>query len=250
VDQYTSQVNAGFFYLIVALVLAFITAMCFVFLVKSYRAGVKLGMDKKVLRRTITASATFTLLPSISILLGVIALSGSLGVPFSWLRLSVIGALQYELNVAEIAAQSIGLSGLRLEELSIGGFVTIALVMTAGILGGVFCCIFFLKKYLGKLSAKPKKEKTGAEKPGFGAHATTAMFVGLCAAYIGSYVGKLTPGGGGDWMPLAVAGVAAACMAVFEYLVQKKNMQALENFSLAASMLIAMAAAVGLGALM
>lgn len=248
--QYINQVNAGFFYLIVALVLAFITVMCFVFLVKSYRAGVKLGMDKKVLRRTITASATFTLLPSISILLGVIALSGSLGVPFSWLRLSVIGALQYELNVAEIAAQSIGLSGLRLEELTIGGFVTIALVMTAGILGGVFCCIFFLKKYLGKLAAKPKREKTGNEKPGFGAHATTAMFVGLCAAYIGSYVGKLTPGGGGDWMPLAVAGVAAVCMAVFEYLVQKKNMQALENFSLAASMLIAMAAAVVMGGMM
>ena len=246
-NEYLSQVNAGIFYLIVALVLAFITVMCFVFLIKSYRAGIKLGMDKKVLRKTITASATFTLLPSISILLGVIALSGSLGVPFSWLRLSVIGALQYELNVAEIAAQSIGLSGLRLEELSIGAFVTIALVMTIGILGGVFCCIFFLKKYLGKLNSAPKKEKKDDAKPGFGAHATTAMFVGLCAAYIGSYVGKAAPGGGGDWMPLAVAGVAAVCMAGFEYLVQKKNMAVLENFSLAASMLVAMAAAVVMG---
>ena len=246
-NEYLSQVNAGMFYLIVALVLAFITVMCFVFLIKSYRAGIKLGMDKKALRKTITASATFTLLPSISILLGVIALSGSLGVPFSWLRLSVIGALQYELNVAEIAAQSIGLSGLRLEELSIGVFVTIALVMTIGILGGVFCCIFFLKKYLGKLNSAPKKEKKENARPGFGAHATTAMFVGLCAAYIGSYVGKAAPGGGGDWMPLAVAGVAAVCMAGFEYLVQKKQMAVLENFSLAASMLIAMAAAVGMG---
>ena len=63
-----------------------------------------------MLKRAIISSATFTILPSISILLGVIALSGTLGVPFSWLRLSVIGALQYELNVAEIAAQSIGLS--------------------------------------------------------------------------------------------------------------------------------------------
>ena len=246
-NEYLSQVNAGFFYLIVAGVLAFITIMCFVFLVKSYRAGVKLGMDKKVLRKTITASATFTLLPSISILLGVIALSGSLGVPFSWLRLSVIGALQYELNVAEIAAQSLGLSGLQLNELNIGAFVTIALVMTVGILGGVFCCIFFLKKYLTKLNRAPKKEKTADTKPGFGAHATTAMFVGLCAAYIGSYVGKAAPGGGGDWMPLAVAGVAAVCMAGFEYLVQKKKMAVLENFSLAASMLIAMAAAVVMG---
>ena len=246
-EQYLAGVNSLTFYAIVAVVLGFITVMCFVFLVKSYKAGVAIGMDPKVLKKTITASATFTLLPSISILLGVIALSGTLGVPFSWLRLSVIGALQYELNVAEIAAQNIGLSGLNLSELDMGAFVTIALVMTMGILGGVFCCIFFLKKYLGKLQSKPKKESAETDapsKPGFGAHATTAMFVGLCAAYIGAYIGQAMPGGGSNFMPIFVAMVAAACMAVFEFLVQKKKMLVLENFSLAASMLIAMAAAV------
>ena len=241
-NEYLSNVNSGMFYLLVAGILGFITIMCFVFLVKSYRAGIKIGMDKKVLKKTITASATFTLLPSISILLGVIALSGTLGVPFSWLRLSVVGALQYELNVAEIAAQSIGLSGLRVDELSIGAFVTIALVMTVGILGGVACCILFLKKYLGKIQKAPKKENNG--KPGFGAHATTAMFVGLCAAYIGSYIGKAIPREGYDIMPLFVAVVAALVMAVFEYFIQKNGKAALENFSLAASMLVAMAAAV------
>ena len=145
-NEYLQTVNSPQLYAIVAIVLVAMTAVCAVFLVKSWRSGVKLGMDKKLLLKTITASATFTLLPSISILLGVIALSGSLGVPFSWLRLSVIGSLQYELNVAEIAAQSIGLSGLVLSELSMEVFVTIALVMTLGILGGVVCCIFFLKK--------------------------------------------------------------------------------------------------------
>ena len=243
--DYLSQVNSGWFYLIVALVLAYITVMCVVFLVKSYRAGIKIGMDKEVLKKTIISSATFTLLPSISILLGVIALSGTLGVPLSWLRLSVIGSLQYELNVAEIAAQSVGLSGLRLDELSTGAFVTIALVMTVGILGGLICCLFFLKKYLKSLQSKPKKESNG--KPGFGAHATTAMFIGLCGTYIGAYVGKAIPREGSDIMPILVALVAAAAMAVFEFFIQKKKKVVLENFSLAASMLLAMAAAVGLG---
>lgn len=241
-NEYLNSVNAGSLYLFVALILAFITMICVVFLVKSYRAGIQLGMDKKVLRKIITSSATFTLLPSISILLGVIALSGTLGVPLSWLRLSVIGALQYELNVAEIAAQSIGLSGLQLSEMSIGAYVTIALVMTVGIFGGIVCCIFFLKKYLGKVQAAPKKEKSG--KPGFGAHATTAMFVGLCAAYIGSYIGKAIPRDGSDIMPIIVSIIAALCMAIFEFFIQKKGKAVLENFSLAASMLFAMAAAV------
>lgn len=251
--DYLSQVNAGVLYLIVGIVLAFITVMCLIFLIKSYRAGIKIGMDKAVLRKTIISSATFTLLPSISILLGVIALSGSLGVPFSWLRLSVIGALQYELNVAQMAAESIGLVALKPEAMSMGAFVTIALVMTAGILGGVVCCLLFLKKYLGKVQKAPKKEESG--KPGFGAHATTAMFVGLCGAYIGAYIGEAITGRTTeaglvkDFMPLVVALIAAGAMAVFEYFIQKKGKAVLENFSLAASMLVAMAGAVLIGIL-
>ncbi len=242
--NYLETVNSVPFYLIVAAVLTFVVAMCVIFLVKSYKAGIALGMDPKDLKKVMTSSATFTLLPSISILLGVIALSGTLGVPFSWLRLSVIGSLQYELNVAEIAATAYGLTGLRIDQMSMPAFVTVALVMTGGILGGLFCSIFFLKKYLGKLSSKPKKTETGEKKPSFGDHATTAMFVGLCAAYIGSYVGRLMPGEYFDIMPLFTAIVSAIVMAVFEYLIQKKNMSTLENFSLAASMLVAMAAAV------
>lgn len=249
--EYLANVNSGIFYLIVAGVLGFVTIMCVVFLVKSYRAGIKIGMDKQVLRKTIISSATFTLLPSISILLGVVALSGTLGVPLSWLRLSVIGALQYELNVAEIAAKNIGLIGLQVGEMTMDAFVTIALVMTAGILGGPILVTFFLKKYLKKVQKAPKKESTG--KPGFGAHATTAMFVGLCGAYIGAYIGEAVTGKvveGSlvrDFMPLIVAVISGAAMAVFEYFIQKKGKAVLENFSLAASMLIAMAAAVLIG---
>ena len=96
------------------------------------------------------------------------------------------------------------------------------------------------------MQSKPKKadSESGESKPGFGAYATTAMFVGLCASYIGSYIGKVFAPNDGDWMPLIVAAIAGLCMAVFEYFTQKKNMKVLDNFSLAASMLIAMAAAV------
>lgn len=239
-SEYLSQVNSLPFYLIVGGVLLFILAMCVVFLVKSYRAGIALGMDKKVLRRAIMSSATFSVLPGVSILLGVIALSGSLGVPLSWLRLSVVGALQYELNVAEIAATSMGMSGLKASEMSVGAFVTIALVMTAGILSGILCCIFGLKKYLGKVQKKTVKTEKG--KPGFGAYATIAMFIGLCSAYIGSYVGTLTAYK--NVLPLLVAGVSALTMAVFEYLIQKKKMEWLENFSVAVSMIVGMTVAV------
>ena len=238
-----TQLNSLPMFLIAGVVVAFIAALCVVFLARSWRAGVAMGMDKARLRRAITSSATFTLLPSVSILLGVIALSGSLGIPLPWIRLSVIGALHYEGNVADIAARAAGMSGgLGSEELTAPVFLTIALVMTAGILAGCFLCIFCLKAYMKKVRSAAQKEKGG--KKGFGDYMFTAMFVGLVSAYIGSYLGEWTSAG--NYMPLFVAAVSAAAMGLFEYLARKKGMTWLDNFSMAGSMLVGMAAAVAL----
>ena len=55
-----AKLNSLPMFLIVGVVVAFIAALCVVFLVRSWRAGVALGMDKARLRRAITSSATFT----------------------------------------------------------------------------------------------------------------------------------------------------------------------------------------------
>ena len=241
------QLNAPDMFLVVGIVLAFIVGLCIVYLVKSYRAGLALGMDRKKLRRAITSSATFTILPSISILLGVIALSGSLGIPLPWMRLSVVGALHYEGNVADIAARAAGMSGgLGSEAMDGKTFVTVALVMTAGILAGCLLCIFLLKKYMKKIHGAAKKKENG--KKSFGDYLFAAMFVGLVSAYIGSYLGEWTSTG--NFLPILVAVVSAAAMALFEYLARRRGMTWLDNFSMAGSMLIGMAAAVGVGMLL
>lgn len=238
-----TQLNSLPMFLIVGVVVLFICVLCVVFLVRSWRAGVAMGMDKAKLRRAITSSATFTLLPSVSILLGVIALSGSLGIPLPWIRLSVIGALHYEGNVADIAARAAGMSGgLGSEPLTAPVFLTIALVMTAGILAGCILCVFCLKAYMKKVRGAAQKQKSG--KKGFGDYMFTAMFVGLVSAYIGSYLGEWTSAG--NYMPLFVAAVSAAAMGLFEFLARKKGMTWLDNFSMAGSMLVGMAAAVAL----
>ncbi len=238
-----TQLNSLPMFLIVGVVVLFICVLCVVFLVRSWRAGVAMGMDKAKLRRAITSSATFTLLPSVSILLGVIALSGSLGIPLPWIRLSVIGALHYEGNVADIAARAAGMSGgLGSEPLTAPVFLTVALVMTAGILAGCILCVFCLKAYMKKVRGAAQKQKSG--KKGFGDYMFTAMFVGLVSAYIGSYLGEWTSAG--NYMPLFVAAVSAAAMGLFEFLARKKGMTWLDNFSMAGSMLVGMAAAVAL----
>ena len=247
--NYLSQVNANSLYLMVGCIIAFVLLMCLFFLIRSYKAGIAIGMDKKILQKTIRNSAIFTILPSVGILVGVIALSGALGAPLSWMRLSVVGALQYELNVADIAAKAIGLSGLNVSEMSVGAFATVSLVMTVGILGGGLCCIFFLGKYLGKLGGKKKSpapentEQAPKKGSNVGNIAMVAMFIGLCTAYISSYIGAFA-NDVTKFLPLLTACVAALVMFIFTALSKNPRFKWVENFDVALSMLIAMAAAV------
>ncbi len=242
--QILTLLNSSPVYLICGGIIAFVAAVCVVFMVRAYRAGAAIGMAKTLMKRVITSSATFSLLPSVSILLGVIALSGSLGTPWPWLRLSVIGALHYETQVAQAAAEQVGMQTLSAAEMTPSAFSTIALLMSVCIMWGMILSALFNKKYLKKLSA-PK-----AGGGGFGDMAMTAMFVGLVSAYIGSYMGGFVSANGlftfsGNFMPLIVAAVSALVMAGFVWLSKKHAW--VESFSIAASMIVGMAAAVAVG---
>ena len=242
-----NQLNSAPLFLISGLIIFFVVCMSIFFMLRAYKAGLALGMDKVKLKRAITSSATFSLLPSISILLGVIALSGTLGIPLPWLRLSVIGALHYETSVADIAAKSVGLSGLNAAEMTAQAFTTIALLMTVGIIWGVVLTALFGKRYSKKIMKSSAKKKNGKN---FGDTAMTAMFIGLIAAYTGSYIAQLIQlqDGSlvitGQYLQLVTFGFAALAMAIFTWFAEKKKLPWLDNFSIAGSMLVGMAAAV------
>ena len=226
------QLNSPFLYLVCGLIILFVAAVCVIFLVRAYRAGKAIGMDEKKLKRAVTSSMTFSVLPSIGILLGVIALSGSLGTPWPWLRLSVIGALHYETQVAQAA--------------------TIALLMSICIMWGMVLTLFFNKSYLKRLGSGTEKPGRSGKKrgaAGFADTAMSAMFIGLISAYLGSYIGAFVSGNGsftfsGDPTPIIVAVVSCAVMAVLTTIAEKKNKKWIESFSIALSMLIGMLAAI------
>ena len=226
------QLNGSGIYLVCGGIVLFIAAVCVVFLVRAWRAGKALGMDTVRMKRAITSSATFSLLPSVGILLGVLALSGSLGIPWPWLRLSVIGALHYETQVAGAAAEQVGVT-LSPDAMTTQAFATIALLMSVCIMWGMVLTTLFNRKYLKRLQGRDPGKKAGG---GFGDLAMVAMFIGMVSAYLGSYIGAFVSGQGlltfrGDWTPLLVALVAALSMAGFTALSEKKNMRWLDSFS-------------------
>ncbi len=230
-------------YLICGGIVLFVAAVCVVFALRAWRAGKAIGMSTDVLRRVVTSSASFSVLPAVGILLGVIALSGALGIPWPWLRLSVIGALHYETQVAQGAAEQVGIQ-LSSGEMTASAFSTIALLMSVCIMWGMILNLFLNKKYTRRLS----RQKEGTAGASFGDAAMTAMFIGLVSAYLGSYLGQWISGNGrfsfsGSPLPLLTAACAAAMMALTTKIAEKKNLHWLEDISLALSMLVGMACA-------
>lgn len=239
-----NQLNSIPMYAICGCIVAFVAIVCIIFLVRAYRAGKAIGMDTTKMNRAIISSITFSILPSVGILLGVIALSGCLGTPWPWLRLSVIGALHYETQIAEAAAEQVGMSSLSAAEMTPTAFTTIALLMSVCIIWGMVLSIFFNKKYTRKLS--DQKNSSGA---GFGDMAMKAMFIGLVSTYVGRYLGQFVSENGvftftGDYIPIIVMIVSAVVMAVFTFFIEKKKVAWLDSSSLAGSMLLGMTAAV------
>ena len=239
-----SQLNSPVIFLICGSIVLVVALMCVVFAVRAWREGKAMGMDTGVMKKVVTSSAAFSVLPAVAILLGVIALSGALGIPWPWLRLSVIGALHYETQVAQGAAEQAGipLSG---SAMTASAFSTIALLMSVCIMWGMVLNLFLNKKYTARLT----KREDGAGKDSFGNRAMTAMFIGLVSAYIGSYIGAWISGNAradfsGDAVPLLTALAAALAMGVLTWLSGKKGLEFLEEFSLALAMLAGMGAAI------
>ncbi len=128
-------------YILYAIVLVFIVALAVFYLVSSLMRAKKLGMDMLKIKKVITSSISFSILPAIGIALGIVTLVGSLGVAFPAIRLSVIGSLQYETQMADGAANAItgslkGLEILMLRGMTAQDLVTIATVMSLAIMAG------------------------------------------------------------------------------------------------------------------
>ena len=138
-------VNHPIIYVLVGVIIAFVLAQSVYFLIRALKRAKELGIDKSTIKKTISSSAVFTIAPAIAVLVGVVALSKSLGVALPWLRLSVIGSITYETVAAGNALEAAGMSaGTTITDSSI--FITIAWVMTIGIAAGLILVPLVTKK--------------------------------------------------------------------------------------------------------
>ncbi|NLW03492.1 MAG: DUF5058 family protein [Clostridiaceae bacterium] len=225
--------NSSFLYLVAVFIIIFILAQSLFFLLRAYKRGKEIGMDVKKLRNTITSSAIFTVAPAVSILLGVLTLSKFLGLPLPWIRLSVIGAITYELPAATSAASALGVSVSETIESPVV-YSAIAWVMTLGILPSTILVPLLIKRIQGGLvSIKNKDSK-------WGELLITAMFMGMISAFMGMVFSNIRKGLAG-WIPIFVMLFSAVLMAVCGILIKVLKVKWLQDYALPICMIGAMA---------
>lgn len=225
--------NSTFLFVVAACVILFVIAQSLFFLIRAYKRAKELGMDMAQIKKTIVSSAIFTIAPAVSILLGVITLSKFLGLPLPWIRMSVIGAITYELPAATSTATAFGLS---LSETITDPkvYAAIAWVMTLGIMPSIILVPLLLKKIQkGLLNMKNKDAK-------WGDLFSTSLFMGMIAAFSGMVFSGVSNGLEG-WIPVFVLAASAVMMGICGLLIKKCKMAWLENYALPISMLCAMA---------
>ncbi len=225
--------SSTFLFLLAGMIILFVICQSVFFLVRAYRRGKSLGMDMGKIKKTMISTAIFTFAPALSILLGVITLSKFLGLPLPWLRLSVIGAITYELPAATTTANALGISALSETITDPKVYTAIAWVMTLGIFPGLLWVPLFIRKIQGGLMKIKNKDSK------WGDILMTALFLGMISAFLGMVFADIRSGLKG-WIPIFVLLFSALIMGICGLLIKKCNLKWLENYALPVSMLGAM----------
>lgn len=266
------SVNHPILFVITGIIVAVVLAQSVFFLVKAWKRGCEIGMDKKRLKKIATTAAVFTVAPAVAIVISVIALSKKLGLPLPWLRLSVVGSLSYEAIAAENTSNAMGLVGSASPNAS--QYVTIALVMTLSIMVGIWLVPVLCRRMQKGLGALEQRDKKWADV------FQSALFIGMISAFVGfvfcdvsrlwtgdengivTVIKKVTENGvkveqpvyyttTSGLVPVCVMAVSAVVMIVLGLLSKKfKKAHWIADYALPVSLLIGMASAIPFVALL
>ena len=251
-------VNHPILFVIAGLLVAVVLAQSVYFLVKALRRSKELGMDQAKLRKTMLSAGIFTIAPAVAIVISVMVLSKTLGLPLPWLRLSVVGSMSYETVAANNALSAMGQT-LGTGELNAQQFVNVLIVMTVSIMLGIWLVPVIGKKLLKGMSSLSNRDAKWADI------FSNALFIGMIAAFLGFVfcdVSRLwTAGADGmvsvikdgeetlftatsGLIPVCVMAVSALTMVICGLLMKLPKMKWLSEYALPISLIAGMAVAI------
>lgn len=235
------NVNSPVLFLLAGIIVAVVLAQSVYFLVKAWRRGKEIGMPMDKLKKVVIGTAIFTVAPATAIVISVISLSKKLGIPLPWMRLSVVGAITYETPAAANALSAMGLEWAKISSLTAQQYVTVAAVMTMGIMVGIWLVPVVGRKIQNGMLTLEKRDKK------WGEIFSASLFLGMISAFLGYvfcdfasvFAGNLS----GLIAPLVML-VSALMMIVCALALKKLNWRWMNDYALPISLIAGMVSAI------
>ena len=235
------NVNSPVLFLLAGIIVAVVLAQSVYFLLKAWRRGREIGMPMDKLKKVVIGTAIFTVAPATAIVISVISLSKKLGIPLPWMRLSVVGAITYETPAAANALSAMGLEWAKISSLTAQQYVTVAAVMTMGIMVGIWLVPVVGRKIQNGMLTLEKRDKK------WGEIFSASLFLGMISAFLGyvfcdfasAFSGNLS----GLIAPLVML-VSALMMIVCALALKKLNWRWMNDYALPISLIAGMVSAI------
>lgn len=198
------------------------------YLIKAKKRALEMGITEDEVKDIVKSSAIFSIVPSLSIVIGLIALAAAMGTVWSWWRLSVIGSLSYETQIASSLAATLGFASTTDMIASASGeqFGVVMILMSIGMLAGFLILIPFGKK----LSTSVDKTKGGN---GWSSVLSGCFMLVLLAVYVPILLIC-------DTIQALVMITGLVVALVLSVLASKPGLGWLNNFIMAGSMIVGM----------
>lgn len=235
------NVNSPVLFLLAAVIVVIVMAQSVYFLVKAWKRGKEIGMPMDKLKRIVIGTAVFTVAPATAIVISVISLSKKLGIPLPWMRLSVVGAITYETPAAANALSAMGLEWAKVTALTATQYVTVAAVMTMGIMTGIWLVPLVGRKIQNGMLTLEKRDKK------WGEIFSASLFLGMISAFLGYVFCDFSSVFVGDMrglIPVLVMLVSAAMMGVCALALKKLGWRWMNDYALPISLLAGMISAI------
>ncbi len=143
-NDYMEIANSPQMWIACALPIIVIAFQAVLFVKRGLTTAKKIGITDTQIRHAVRNSAVTSIGPSVVVAVGTLALVMALGTPFSWLRNTFIGAIQYELTSATFGAQ---FAGTDLQHMTPIAFANAVWVTTICSMGWVIVTTVFSKRF-------------------------------------------------------------------------------------------------------
>jgi hypothetical protein len=258
------QVNHPILFILAGLLVAVVLAQSVFFLIKALKRSKQLGMDQTKIKKTIRTAALFTVAPAVAIVISVMTLSQTLGLPLPWLRLSVVGSMSYEMVAANNALSAMGQTLGSGSALTAQQYVNVLIVMTVSIMLGIWLVPVIGKKLQTGMKSLSNRDAKWADI------FQNALFIGMIAAFLGFVfcdvarlwdpaarfiTQKMVENGveikqqvavsaTSGLVPVCVMAVSALVMIVIGLLMRKPKLKWLNDYALPISLVLGMVSAI------